>query len=89
MFFSLKVTLEAFHTVEFNYNGKQSLAHIHYTVADNKREKSVAQYSKNNTGVKKDRICDNIQHVASILHIATCSKQWRGFVKPDLKSEKD
>lgn len=34
MFSSPKVTLEAFHTVEFNYNGKQSKPHMHYTGAD-------------------------------------------------------
>lgn len=33
MFSFPKVTLEAFHTVEFNYNGKQSKPHVHYIVA--------------------------------------------------------
>ena len=34
MLSSPKVTLEAFHAVEFNYTGKQSKVHKHYTGAD-------------------------------------------------------
>lgn len=47
VFLSPKVTLEVFHTVEFNYNGKTKPATR--IIADNKREGFCAQYDKNNT----------------------------------------